>query len=70
MARELLDDDLRLRVNAVRFKAYRQKVRELTNNDHQDFTRDLMDAFTEGRVTITLKPEQQQLFGEVYVTGK
>jgi len=70
MPRELLDDDLRLRVNAVKFKAYRRKVRELTNNDHQDFTRDLMDAFAEGRVTITLKPEQQQLFGEVYVTGK
>ena len=64
--KEVLDDFLRMRINSVQLNAYKEKVKRLTGVDHQNFTRDLITAFNEGRITITMSNDQQQLFGETY----
>jgi hypothetical protein len=63
---EVLDDFLRMRINKVQFDTYRAKVKKLTGVDHPDFTRSLIEAFNEGRVSIKLDTDQKQLFGETY----
>jgi ethanolamine utilization protein EutQ (cupin superfamily) len=63
---EVLDDFLRMRINSKQFDTYKDKVKRLTGVDHHNFTRDLITAFNEGRITITLSNDQKQLFGETY----
>lgn len=63
---EQLDDFLRMRINKEQFDKYREKVKTLTNGDYPTFTRELIRAFNEGRVTITLETNQKLMFGETY----
>lgn len=63
---ETEDDQFRMRFNSKQFQAYKDKVKELTGRSHTDFTRELLIAFTEGRVTITPSPTQKNFLKDVY----
>lgn len=69
MSDKVLNDDLRLRINADAKNTFIEKSKKITGLDYQIFIRQMVDAFNDGRLRIIPteeQKEQQAKLGDLY----
>lgn len=67
-----LDDDLRLRIDSQVLAKFKRKTKR-AGRPYQCLIREMIDAFNNGHLHITLTAEQLEQhnsLGDLYVTGK
>lgn len=62
---EVLDDSLNVRANSTKLHAFKKRCKEM-NRDYPDIVREMVDAFSEGRLKIQPTDQQRKLNKELY----
>lgn len=59
-----------VRIGSSELEIFKKKAQRITGKSYSHVLREMIIAFNDGRLTITLTNEQQRDLGELYVTRK